>query len=293
MVIGIIAILIGLILPAVQKVRSAAARTNCQSNLKQIALATHAYHDTNGILPVNSCVAYGPQSRSWSWLARILLFLEQDSLYREGNIPTNTLFQSRETVGARVKLFLCPSDDALNAGPRSDAADLGVYDGPQFPPPIGAGQTNYKGVSGANWAWGDDRWRNPGTNGSSDGLTRGDGLFYRSDYLSPKKLISITDGASNTFMVGEDIPVKNNWCSWPYANNAVGTCAIGPNARRPDGTEYSPNDWYNVYSFRSRHSGGLYFAFADGSAHFVDDSIDLQIYRAMSTIRGGEAVSLP
>ncbi|VTR92470.1 Uncharacterized protein OS=Pirellula staleyi (strain ATCC 27377 / DSM 6068 / ICPB 4128) GN=Psta_0188 PE=4 SV=1: SBP_bac_10 [Gemmata massiliana] len=292
-VIGIIAVLIGLLLPTVQKVRSAAAGASCRSNLKQIALATHVYHDVNGVLPVDSCNAYGPQSHSWSWLARILPFVEQDNLYRDGNIPANTLFQSRTAVASRVKLFLCPSDTAYDAGPRTDAADLGVYDGPEFPPPINAGQTNYKGVSGSNWAWGDARWRNPGTNGSSDGLTYGDGLFYRSDYLSPKKLIAITDGTSNTFMVGEDVPVKNNWCSWPYANNAVGTCAIGPNAKQLNGTEYAPNDWYNVYSFRSRHPGGLFFAFADGSIHFITDVIDLQVYRAAATIRGGEVVTLP
>jgi prepilin-type processing-associated H-X9-DG protein len=106
-------------------------------------------------------------------------------------------------------------------------------------------------------------------------------------------LTDITDGTSNTFMIGEDVPSKNRWCSWPYANNAVGTCAIAPNARRPGGGEYDPGDWQNVYSFRSRHSGGLQFAYADGSVHFVSNSIDLSVYRAMATIRGGEVVSAP
>jgi prepilin-type N-terminal cleavage/methylation domain-containing protein/prepilin-type processing-associated H-X9-DG protein len=292
-VIAIIAVLIGLLLPAVQKVREAAARMSCRSNLRQIALATHAYHDAHGSLPVNSLTAYGPQTRSWSWLARLLPHIEQDNLHRQGNIPNNTLHQSQDVVAAYVKVFLCPSDTAISAGPRPDAADLGVYDGPLFPPPIAAGQTNYKGVSGANWAWGDPQWHNRGTNGSWDGVTQGDGLFYRSDYLSSKRLISITDGTSNTFMVGEDIPQKNHWCSWPYANNAVGTCAIAPNVKRPDGKEYSPNDWFNVYSFRSRHPGGLQFAYADGSVHFISDGIDLSVYRAMATIQGGETLRAP
>ena len=292
-VIAIIAVLIGMILPAVQQVREAASRARCASNLKQIALATHAYHDANGRFPVNSLYAYGPQSRSWSWLARLLPYVEQDNLYRQANIPANTLYQSQNAVAQAVPLLLCPSDTALGAGPRPDAADLGQYDGPGFPPPIAAGQTNYKGVSGANWAWGDPQWHNRGTNGSSDGLTHGDGLFYRGDYLSPRRLTSITDGASNTFMIGEDVPARNNWCSWPYANNATGTCAIAPNARRPDGSEYSPNDWFNVYSFRSRHPGGLQFAHADGSVHFIGNSIDLTTYRAMATIAGGEVVDTP
>src|SRR5262249_8415882 len=147
-------------------------------------------------------------------------YLEQDNLYRQANIPSNTLEQSQDAVAQAVKVFFCPSDTALGTGPRRDAADLGVYDGPIFPPPITAGQTNYKGVSGANWAWGDPRWINVGTNGSFDGLNQGDGLFYRADYLSPKRLTDVTDGSSNTFMIGEDLPAKNNWCSWPYANNA-------------------------------------------------------------------------
>jgi len=292
-VIGIVAILIGLLLPAVQQVRAAAARVNCQSNLKQIALAIHAYHDTNGVLPIDSFDAFGPQSHSWSWLARTLPFLEQDNLYRAGNIPSNTLYQSQVAVATQVKVFLCPSDIAMSEGPRPDAADLGVYHGPLYPPPIDAGQTNYKGVSGANWQWGDPRWHNPGTNGSWNGLTSGDGLFYRGDFMSPKQLISITDGTSNTFMVGEDIPSKNNWCSWPYSNNAVGTCAIAPNAKRKNGTEYPSYDWFNVYSFRSRHAGGLQFAYADCSVHYITDSITLQVYRAMATIQGGEVATAP
>src|SRR5262249_5316961 len=139
-VIAIIAVLIGLLLPAVQKVREAAARLNCRSNLRQLALATHAYHDAQGTFPVNSLNAYGPQTKSWSWLARVLPYLEQDNLYRQANIPSNTLEQSQDAVAQAVKVFFCPSDTALGTGPRRDAADLGVYDGPIFPPPITAGQ---------------------------------------------------------------------------------------------------------------------------------------------------------
>jgi prepilin-type processing-associated H-X9-DG protein len=274
-------------------VREAANRVSCASNLRQLALACHGYHDTHGLLPTNSFDAYGPTSRSWSWLAKLLPYLEQGTLSQQGNIPMKTLYESREVAASSVKLFLCPSDGALGSGSRIDAADLGVYDGPIFPPTIRAGQTNYKGVSGANWAWGASRWHHRGTNGEWDGLTHGDGLFYRGDSRHPKRLSTISDGTSSTFMIGEDVPAKNHWCSWPYANNAVGTCAIAPNARRDDGTEYSPRDWHNVYSFRSRHPGGLQFAHADGSVRFVPDSIDLEVYRALATVQGGEVASLP
>jgi prepilin-type N-terminal cleavage/methylation domain-containing protein/prepilin-type processing-associated H-X9-DG protein len=292
-VIAIIAVLLGLLVPAVMKVREAVNRMSCLSNLKQLALAIHSYHDAEGKFPVDSLPGvdgpYGPQTRAWSWMARMLPYVEQGNLYRQAHIPNNTLYQSRQEVAATLKLFLCPSDTAFGEGPRTDAADLGIWN----PPFIVAGQTNYKGVSGANWAWGDARWHNPGTNGQANGLFSGDGIFYRSDFLAPKRLTDITDGTGSTFMIGEDIPAKNHWCSWPYANNAVGTCAIAPNAKRSDGTEYDPWDWGNVYSFRSRHPGGLQFAFADGSARFISDSIDLKVYRALATTSGGEVVSAP
>jgi prepilin-type processing-associated H-X9-DG protein len=166
------------------------------------------------------------------------------------------------------------------------------------------GNTNYKGVSGANW--GDDfdefqqqqgafntDWRNRGTNGSFDGQNHGDGIFYRTNLRFPLRLTDVSDGTSNTFLIGEDVPAKDKWCSWPYANNAHGTCAIPPNVRKPGGGEYNPDNWQNTSGFRSRHPGGVQFAYADGSVHFISDGIGLSVYRAMATIRGGETDVAP
>lgn len=293
-VIGIIAVLIGLLLPAVQKVRESANRIACANNLKQIALAVHTYHDAERRIPYNQfggSFGAGSNSRAWSWLARLLPHLEQGGLYRQGMIPSKTLLQSG-VADKQVPLFLCPSDDS-SSGPRLDAGNLQGF-------PVG--QTNYKGVGGANW--GDDvqgdgglmfntDWRNPGTNGSFDGHSQGDGLFYRLDYTRRLQLSHIRDGTSATFMVGEDVPAITQWCSWPYANNATGTCAIPPNVKRPDGTNYPPGNWQNNESFRSRHPGGLQFAFADGSVAFIQETIALPTYRALATINGREVVSLP
>src|SRR5262249_6375931 len=132
-VIAIIAVLIGLLLPAVQKVREAAARSSCQNNLKQIALAVHNYHDANGLMPVNSLITDQQNnwvSPNWSWLARILPYVEQEPLYRNANIPKNTLGDTtgnpstRDLCATQIKTYLCPTDPDSNAGPRTDRANL-------------------------------------------------------------------------------------------------------------------------------------------------------------------------
>jgi prepilin-type N-terminal cleavage/methylation domain-containing protein/prepilin-type processing-associated H-X9-DG protein len=302
-VIAIIGTLIALLLPAVQKVREAASRASCVNNLKQLALAAQMYNDACGRLPPGQIGPYqwvvpnqpnygwGPNSYGWSWLSRILPFIEQGNLFQAGDIPNKTLAQSGITAN-RIVLFLCPSDTAYNAPPRTEAGDLIGF-------PVG--NTNYKGVSGANWGydssqnlWFPTLWKNPGTNGSYDGLNHGDGAMFRTDVLAPRCLTDITDGLSNTFLIGEDVPDLNKWCcSWPYATHAYGTCAIPPNARQPGGQPFDPNEWYNNHSFRSRHPGGLQFAFADGSVRFIPNAISLPVYRALATIQGGEVANEP
>lgn len=122
--------------------------------------------------------------------------------------------------------------------------------------------------------------------GVDDGLEQGDGIMWRSDILRPVAARNVRDGLSQTFMIGEDLPEKNRWCSWPYANNAYGTCAIPPNFSYRD-----PNWWPNTHSFRSAHPGGLNFAMADGSVHFIEQGIALPVYRALATRAGQETVS--
>src|SRR5262249_17966847 len=97
----------------------------------------------------------------------------------------------------------------------------------------------------------------------------------------------------NTFMIGE---TKVGSCcleGWAHTDSAVGTCAIAPNARRLDGTEYSNSEWWNTYSFSSYHTGGVLFAMTDGSARFISNNIGLTTYRAMASGRAGEVVSQP
>jgi prepilin-type N-terminal cleavage/methylation domain-containing protein/prepilin-type processing-associated H-X9-DG protein len=288
-VIAIIGILIALLVPAVQKVRESASRVTCANNLRQLALAVHNYESSSKRFPFNTqeydAVGvdwrnWAAQSgqRSWSWLARLLPYIEQDALFREANIPSNTLGQSQTSIARTVPILFCPSDLAESARTAKDRQNL---EGAVI------GLTNYKGVSGSNWCWGP--YFNIGPSGNCNGLNFGDGIFYRDDWRVRIRMTTILDGTSSTLMIGEDIPSLDAHCSWPYANNAVGTCAIPPNDGMDQATA-NPKDWEKRYSFRSRHVGGLQFAFADGSVRFVQQSIALPVYRALATISGGEAI---
>jgi prepilin-type processing-associated H-X9-DG protein len=328
-VIAIIAILIGLLLPAVQKVREAAARTQCQNNLKQLALGCHNYHDANGTLPRDGAANFlkdshnrGPDTQGtgccgivnaprWSWIARSLPYFEQDNLARLGNAPAGNM--NTNTVGGPdavtvyktdLKVLTCPSDVTA---PRlqPSRADLNFNGNSE------AVVTSYKGVSGDNW--GADffgttadvsfstAYRNPatGTARQQNGLEWGNGIFWRSDIRSGSMGIqTITDGTSNTFLVGEDMGAYVNWNWWAYPNGACGTVAIPPNVGNKIGdpdigfdTSAKRGRWPTRYSFRSAHTGGLNFAMADGSVRFVRDTIPLATYRALGTRTGGEVIT--
>ena len=101
------------------------------------------------------------------------------------------------------------------------------------------------------------------------------------------------DGTSNTLMLGEAVIGKDNMNSGSHMDNAVATCAIAPNARNPaTGQDYPPEQWWNRYAFTSLHPGGVQFAMTDGSVRFIQDNIDLALFRALGTHAGGEVVNL-
>jgi len=294
-VIAIIAILIALLVPAVQKVREAASRTQCLNNLKNLALACHNYHDQNKYLPYDNSPEAGNSSTwgmggtNWSWIAHVLPFIEQGPLHGQisalggGNMDTVTLQAAANAnlLNININVLMCPADSPADAL-KSNRADLSGQ----------IGLTNYQGVSGQNWQW-TFVFSGVGRTTSQNGLADGDGIFFRGDGNKKIKLAAIKDGTSNTLMIGEDLPQFNQWCSWPYSNNAVATCAIPPNYQMPPAMAASPGNWPTTYSFRSNHTGGLQFALADGTARFVSASIDLPTYRALATAQGGESVQLP
>jgi prepilin-type N-terminal cleavage/methylation domain-containing protein/prepilin-type processing-associated H-X9-DG protein len=318
-VIAIIAILIGLLLPAVQKVREAAARMSCQNNIKQLALACHNYENTNGTLPRNGSEnrAHWTQSHNnpegtgccgtnaprWSWIARLLPQFEQDNLANSAQIPVGMANTPAAIAAARtnLKALTCPSDITPERVPNNRFSS-GT-----------AAVTSYKGVSGDNW--GTDYfgsvsdiqfttpYRNPTTgsnlNSVQNGLEKGNGLFWRSDIRSGKlELLAISDGTSNTFMIGEDMGMFISWNEWAAPNGAIGTCAIPINVGNIIGDPDTGVDgskigrWQTRYSFRSAHSGGMNMGLADGSVRFIRDSIPILTYRQMATRAGGEVVTL-
>lgn len=290
-VIGIIGLLVAVLLPAVNAARESARRVGCQNNIRQISLACISFHDQNRHFPVGRFYGpkdheSGPNAKSWSWMADILPLVEMNDLYHRGGIPKKT-HRASGVASAKIELFLCPSMPSSYNESRSGRA--GMKD-------LVVGMTNYHAVSGSNWGADgsqnqgdvDTDWRNKGANGSFDGLGNGDGMMYRSDYRKPRRLKHVRDGSSHTFLIGEVDPKINRRVSWPYANNAYSTCAIPLNLIVKDDGRHDPDDWENINGFRSTHFGGGYFAFVDGSVRFVNDSIDLDLYRALATVAGRE-----
>jgi len=296
-VIAIIAILIGLLLPAVQKVREAAARMKCSNNLKQLAIAVHSYHDAQGRFPyngdpvANAGCCTSATARQWSWIARILPYIEQGNLFTQGgmgNSPEPVQDTSNATILNFIKVVIptlrCPSD--LSPETRNNTANWAA---------VPMGTTSYKGVSGGNWAWGNYPFTPTG--GSNNGLDLGNGIFWRSDYGRKLRMENIADGTSNTLMIGEDISSMNIHNAWCYSNTSNGTCAIPLNLgsaplTAPSGVDVTAGNWPNVYSFRALHTGGANFALADGSVRFVSANIDIVVYRNAASYAGGEVTGL-
>jgi prepilin-type N-terminal cleavage/methylation domain-containing protein/prepilin-type processing-associated H-X9-DG protein len=297
-VIAIIAILIGLLLPAVQKVREAAARMSCQNNLKQIGLALHNHHDALGRFPAGrfGCDGSGAPcandsqtsvNRSGaSGFVALLPYLEQDNVFKiAGTVEANVLWPTidnttwrtvnRVVVETRPKMMVCPSDTALPA-----VSNTGL--GPAVQAAIGS----YAFVAG--------------TNGPSQGISfavkyDNTGLFL---YRNTRKIGDITDGTSNTIAVGEvfDGHLGNNQNIWSVGSRHTHCLRTTQNPiNTPPGTGITYTDGTTLRNgaFSSRHSGGANFAQADGSVRFVTQNVDITLYRNASTIKGGEVATLP
>ena len=306
-VIAIIALLIGLLLPAVQKVREAANRIQCGNNLKQLALAARLYHDArrkfpNGVHPVDFIT--GGHANGTCWAVELLPDLEQESLKKRWDTTEfgNNVAGGRDATTAQVlPVLLCPSD------PLPDPVYHFVDELPQYAYAWGFyGLSSYGGNAGKRSFPGPAK------------LTR-DGIFW---WDSRVGLRDVTDGASTTFLFGERSHLDPEFDRLALAYNppfyplgksgkwaavfATGggslperllSTPVPINYRVPAGT--TPDEFggptgarnNRLRAFGSGHPGGASFAFADGSVRFVSDRIPLETLQALSTRAGGEVIS--
>ncbi|MSR33084.1 MAG: DUF1559 domain-containing protein [Gemmataceae bacterium] len=329
-VIAIIAILIGLLLPAVQKVREAASRMTCNNNLKQLGLACHNYQSSHGSLPPgrtslgntqgNSIATYksDPIVLNHHGILNLLPYIEQSALYSKFNLKAasgtfmgsqvfgypispgtvmstpNAIASGNAALAAnQIKLLLCPSDwgvktiatGAANTSPDGAAGQVTAY------------KTSYdfiaqcNGINRYNW------WAN---------TTIGSRYIFGEN--SDTKINHITDGTSNTLLMGEQTLENVNGITsgWSYA----GWCSVGIDpvgawnvtfpAQGLNVWNYNNNTnalnktpgrratWYNA---ASTHTGGVNFVFADGSVRFVAESIDIPNLTRLSRMADDEVIT--
>jgi len=221
-VIAIIAILIGLLLPAVQKVREAAARMKCSNNLKQLALACHSYNDANQFLPPGAKYFNDDYSNQWnchydkgSWLVFTLPYMEQDNLFRK--IPNTGVFLNNGGKGGAPP---APGDDSVGVATASGALPMKLpylrCPSDSWEPASGA-VSNYSASIGPSCLNGgpydvycnQPSWGITPTGPFGFGLGLGQGAFSPHGYKI--SLMMITDGMSNTFLIGEYLPEQNYW----------------------------------------------------------------------------------
>jgi prepilin-type N-terminal cleavage/methylation domain-containing protein/prepilin-type processing-associated H-X9-DG protein len=282
-VIAIIAILIGLLLPAVQKVREAAARTKCSNNLKQIGLAFHNYHSVYEKFPAGAAVditkhCTGVDCRGNGLFAVTLPYQEQGPLFSQYN-PDLGWSGNYAALGDYVlPLYTCPSNAKWSSYPN---------------------RRDYFGVAGGK-ARVSHGWR---------GDIYTDGLF---DMNLPRKLTDVIDGTSSTLAIGESFHAEK-WGLGPgYGIGTQGgptgwlwgaactkpTCPVSNESynREMRNTTYAINtiipniadDQQNDLPFGSFHPGGALFQFADGHVQFLSQSIAIQTLHDLASINGGE-----
>jgi hypothetical protein len=280
-VLGVTFMLIGMLMPAIQKVRAAADRMMCAHKLRQLGVALHHYHADYHVLPPGvSSNKPTSQYPYMSWLNRLLPYLEEDatwnqtiSAYQQDRYPFHV--PPHSNFSKPVKHFACPSDERLQ---EAQVTRNGLI----------VGLTSYLGVLGSSW-------------------NQPDGCLFLDSRIS---LPQIHDGTSNTIVVGERPPSPDFWFGWWYAsvgvvgtgspdlllggkeNNAFGSyvagCPTGPYVFTPGKLD----NMCDVFHFWSLHPGGAHFLMGDASVHFLKYSA-APIIPDLCTRNGGEGVSLP
>ncbi|HEY7158628.1 MAG TPA: DUF1559 domain-containing protein [Gemmataceae bacterium] len=283
-VIAIIAVLIGLLLPAVQKVREAASRASCQNNLHQLGLALHNYHDSQGSFP-SGYLCPQPQanpdytSPGWGWAALLLPFIEQGNLGRQINFTLP--IEDPSNLAARtmiIKLYVCPSDRSTGVFTIYDKNKVALAQ---------AATNSYAACHGIGVDLDEE-------------LDDFNGMFSRNSHV---RFADVTDGTSNTIAIGERGAF---FTQTPWAGAvSFGSTRITPGARvnNPNVIEDAPTQTLahidvetindprgDPEDFFTPHTGVATFLFADGSVHSISTTISLQLLYALATRDGNEVV---
>lgn len=328
-VIAIIAVLVGLLLPAVQKVREAANRMSCSNNLKQLGLALHNYHDANGGMPpwgfdfspAPTGNAFGAQTQGHSVLGLILPYIEQGNVSSLARLdrsvidpinlpPPNGTSQAGLAV---VKTYLCPSAPSrtLDYGPYFGSVGLngGV---------CALGATDYAAIRGYNCGGSAPCTFISQCAPAAPFISNGEvaalgikGVAAPGGSLTKgiARLADITDGTSNTIIIGEDAgrhqvyakrtPVTPNapgqagWslnAAWADYNACVRVRGFQPDGTRPDTGGCCVINCSNVQQLYGFHTGGVNAVRGDGSVQFVKESITPALLAALISKSGGEIV---
>jgi prepilin-type N-terminal cleavage/methylation domain-containing protein len=314
-VIAIIAILIGLLLPAVQKVREAAARSQCQNNLKQLALGLHNCHDTNGFFPssgwgwnwVGDPDRGQGRKQPGGWTFNDLPFIEQDNFFRLGSGQTDPqkAVVNLQKVQQPIKTFYCPSRRPAQAFPNSNGFGYFNVNGvaPSF------SKTDYAICGGSN-ADSVEVFGGPGnlTDGdneawwSANAATANDqnrfnGLSY---VRSQVKITDITKGTTNQIMIGEKLVLKDryltssdggdNECAWTGMNNDIIRSTFYQPVQDVISAQ-APSS--STFRFGSAHAGVFNVALADASVRGITYNVNINVFRPMGDIRSSAVINLP
>jgi prepilin-type N-terminal cleavage/methylation domain-containing protein/prepilin-type processing-associated H-X9-DG protein len=330
-VIAIIGVLVALLLPAVQAAREAARRSQCSNNLKQIGLAVLNSADTNKHLPLSiyrypenrlcpkkpsTTYEYlqpvggredvkngGPGSIAKGWIIDILPQMEQQAIYQRlwDQMKMDKKFWAnsglglghlslRDVISTQYPFLTCPSDNSTKP-----SSDLWYWEG------VTTGVTNYKGCIGDHgMSDGNSIYTtipaNFGSLPDCHNTAETNGLFGRNSYNNPITLEMITDGQSNTLMVGENVISQDYHSAAFFSDGDFATAGIPLNTFI-EGLDVqqmkNPPNWIPGRGFKSMHPGGSQFAMADGSTRYVSEGVDGVAYRAAATRAGEEAEQLP
>jgi prepilin-type N-terminal cleavage/methylation domain-containing protein len=272
-VIAIIGVLIALLLPAVQKVREAANRTQCANNLKQIGLACHNYHNSHNQIP------YSRYKGRDTWAALLLPFLEQDNL-RNLWVPGMTYFRQSDPARLTpVKVYFCPSRRSSGTSISGDVPDSG---GAHVPGALGDYAATINDLGYWDYPW------------PTGGLEEANGAFIsRWSASDPSRnFASVTDGLSNTIFFG-DKHVRLNQFGVAAGSSGDGSIYNGErgSASRAAhvGLALSPTA-SDQGNFGSYHTGICQFAFGDGSVHALANSTPLSTLKLLVNIRDGQTI---